>query len=85
MLYFLHKMIHNSSAVDALEHRIMLGARSVTTATFTVSSVDAIVNLNLTKNKTPPADKTQPHIDIRIVILLSMPNNISILAAFVIH
>lgn len=37
MLYFLHRTIHNSSAVNVLEHDIKLGLESVTTDILTVS------------------------------------------------
>lgn len=60
MLYFLHKSMHNSSAVKLFEHEIILGVRSVTTDTFTVST-DAIVyfvDLNHKKSGDANSDNT---------------------------
>lgn len=57
ILYFLHKIIHNSSAVRALEQRTVLDVRSITTETLTVSSVAAIVNLDCKKTRRRDANR----------------------------
>lgn len=61
ILYFLHKTIHNSSAVKELEHEIMLGVASITTDTLTVSAAIVYFVNPIAKNKSTPTSTTITH------------------------